>query len=89
VKFNDAWSPKELVWGMCAGMGNKGNISANPKFVSPTNFQLKNSSRAVNAGTNSAPDLPKKDFASKPRIVDGRIDMGAYENQKVSTERQK
>jgi hypothetical protein len=91
VKFNDAWSPKGIWYGgMCAGDGGiKGNISANPKFVSPTNFQLKNSSRAVNAGTNSAPDLPKKDFASKPRIVDGRIDMGAYENQKVSTERQK
>jgi hypothetical protein len=88
VKFNDAWSPKGIWYGgMCAEDGGiKGNISANPKFVGPTNFELKNDSPAVNAGTTSAPDLPKRDFAGKPRIVNGKIDMGAYENQKVSAE---
>jgi serine protease len=86
VKFNDAWSPKGIWYGgMCAEDGGiKGNISANPKFVSPSDFELQNSSPAVGAGTTSAPDLPKKDFAGKPRIVDGHIDMGAYENQNVS-----
>jgi hypothetical protein len=86
VKFNDAWSPKGIWYGgMCAeDGGTKGNISANPDFVSSTDFELKNNSPAVNAGTTSAPDLPKKDFAGKPRIVHGKIDMGAYENQKVS-----
>ncbi len=86
MKFNDAWSPKGIWYGgMCAEDGGiKGNISANPDFVSPTDFELKNGSPAIGAGTISAPDLPKRDFAGKPRIVDGRIDMGAYENQKVS-----
>jgi serine protease len=86
VKFNDAWSPKGIWYGgMCAEDGGiKGNISANPDFVSSTDFELKNGSRAVDAGTTSAPYLPKRDFANKPRIEGGSIDMGAYENQKVS-----
>ena len=85
VKFNDAWSPKGIWYGgMCAEDGGiKGNISANPDFVSSTDFELKNGSPAVGAGTTSAPDLPKRDFAGKPRIVGGKIDMGAYENQQV------
>jgi len=89
VKFNDAWSPKGIWYGgMCAEDGGiKGNISANPKFVSSTNFELKNGSPAVDAGTTSAPDLPKRDFANKPRIEGGTIDMGAYENQTVSGRR--
>ena len=89
VKFNDAWSPKGIWYGgMCAEDGGiKGNISANPKFVSSTNFKLKNNSPAVDAGTTLAPDLPKRDFAGKPRIEGGSIDMGAYENQKVSARR--
>jgi serine protease len=86
VKFNDAWSPKGIWYGgMCAEDGGiKGNISANPDFVSSTDFELKNGSPAVDAGTTSAPYLPKRDFANKPRIEGGSIDMGAYENQKVS-----
>ena len=85
VKFNDAWSPRGIWYGgMCAEDGGiKGNISANPDFVSSTDFELKNTSPAVDAGTTSAPDLPKRDFANKPRIEGGTIDMGAYENQKV------
>src|SRR5580704_1086951 len=88
VKFNDAWSPKGIWYGgMCAEDGGiKGNISANPDFVSSTNFELKNGSPAVNAGMNSAPDLPKLDFARKPRIVGGTVDLGAYENQKSRAE---
>jgi serine protease len=83
VKFNDAWSPKGIWFGgMCAGDDWKhGNLSANPEFVGHTNFELQDSSRAVNAGTTKAPHLPKTDFVNKPRIVDGKIDMGAYENQ--------
>ena len=83
VKFNDAWSPKGIWYGgMCAEDGGiMGNISANPAFVGRANFELQNSSPAVNAGTNSAPYLPKRDLANQPRIVGGTVDLGAYENQ--------
>lgn len=78
---NDAVSGLQ---GTCASQTNQnGNISANPKFVNPSkrNYQLQVGSAAINAGTNSAPDLPKKDLAGHPRIVGGTIDMGAYEYQ--------
>lgn len=82
---NDAYSPKGTgLQGTCASQSNQnGNISANPKFVSPSkhNYQLLAGSPAINAGTNSAPDKPKKDLAGRPRIVGGTIDMGAYEYQ--------
>jgi parallel beta-helix repeat protein len=82
---NDAFSAKGGDYaGACAGeTGQNGNISANPKFVNPTkrNFQLRRGSPAINAGSNSAPDIPKKDLAGHKRIVGGIIDMEAYEYQ--------
>jgi len=89
VRFNDAWSPKGIWYGgMCAEDGGiKGNISANPAFVGRTNFELQNSSPAVNAGTNAAPYLPKKDLVNQPRIVGGTIDLGAFENQTGTAEK--
>jgi hypothetical protein len=50
-------------------------------------FRLKAGSPAIDAGTNSAPLLPPKDFANQPRVIDGDgdgnaiVDMGAYEAQ--------
>ncbi|MCU1300372.1 MAG: hypothetical protein JWQ87_656 [Candidatus Sulfotelmatobacter sp.] len=85
VHDDDAFSQNGISYGdSCTGFsGQNGNISADPVFVNLTlgNYQLQSSSPAINAGTNSAPDLPKKDFAGHPRIVGGFIDMGAYEFQ--------
>ncbi len=69
--------------GICSDQsGSNGNISADPLFVkAPMNLQLQAGSPAIDAGTNSAPDLPKKDLAGKPRIVNGIVDIGAYEFQ--------
>jgi hypothetical protein len=70
--------------GNCAGIaGTNGNISADPQFVKPARnlYQLKSTSPVINAGDNSAPDLPTKDLKGKPRIVGGVVDMGAYEFQ--------
>jgi hypothetical protein len=87
---NDAYSPNGSgLQGTCAGQGTQnGNISANPIFVNVSaNFRIKAGSPAIDAGTNSAPNLPQKDLGGKPRIVDGNgdgsaiIDMGAYEFQ--------
>jgi parallel beta-helix repeat protein len=89
---NDAFSPGGgggLV-GTCASQSTlNGNISADPLFVDVThnNYQLQAGSPAIDVGTNSAPHLPKKDLAGKPRIADGDddgdliVDMGVYEVQ--------
>jgi hypothetical protein len=72
---NDAFSVKGGDYaGTCAGQtGHKGNISAYAKFVNPAkrNYELSAGSPAINAGTKSAPDLPKKDLAANLRIVGG------------------
>ncbi len=88
---NDAYSPMGSgLLGTCASQAaTNGNISVNPLFVNAggNNFRLQSISPAVDAGLNSAPSLPSKDFLGKPRIVDqdldGKpvVDMGAYELQ--------
>src|SRR4029077_16057062 len=69
--------------GICIDQsGNNGNISADPLFVkAPMNLRLQAGSPAIDAGTNSAPNLPRKDLAGKQRIVNGIVDIGAYEFQ--------
>jgi hypothetical protein len=82
---NDAYSPNGTGFqGTCSPQGgNRGNISADPLFVNTANgnYRLQSGSPAINAGRNKAPDLPKRDLANHPRIVDGIVDMGAYEYQ--------
>jgi parallel beta-helix repeat protein len=80
---NDAYSANGSgLSGVCASESNQnGNISADPMFLSMTNFELQSGSPAINAGDNSAPGIPAKDLAGNARIVGGTIDMGAYEFQ--------
>lgn len=78
---NDGYSPSGTgLAGACSAQsGTNGNISADPLFAGKTKFRLKAGSPAINAGDNAAPDLPSKDLAGKPRIVNGTVDIGAYE----------
>jgi hypothetical protein len=65
----DAYSPGGTgLQGTCASESNQnGNISLDPLFVKPSTnkYQLQSGSPAINAGDNSAPDLPKKDLGRK------------------------
>jgi hypothetical protein len=88
---NDAYSPNGSgLDGSCAGQsGQNGNISSDPQFVNAAagDFHLQSTSPAIDAGTNSAPNLPQTDFAGNPRIFDGNndcvstTDLGVYELQ--------
>jgi hypothetical protein len=84
---NDIFSANGPAYGgICTDQtGMRGNISANPKFGGTSNFRLKGGSSAIDAGSNSAPDLPSTDIAGNLRIINGNggttaiVDMGAYE----------
>lgn len=58
-----------------------GCISGTPLFVNPGSgdFHLSGSSPCINAGTNSASNLPDIDFEGDPRIMDDTVDMGVDE----------
>lgn len=79
--YNDAFAASGTpLAGICDLTTNPGNISADPRFLSAASFDfhLSAASSAVNAGNNSAPNLPNADFDGNPRIA-GTIDLGAYE----------
>ena len=71
-----------------------GNINADPYFVDTDNpdpnlwnFRLMPVSPCIDAGSNTAPNLPLTDLAGNPRAVDGDndgldvVDMGVFELQ--------
>jgi hypothetical protein len=86
---NDAFSSGGTsLDGTCTGQsGLNGNISADPQFVNAdgADFHLQPASPAIDAGSNSAPNLPTTDLAGNIRILDGNndcvstVDLGAYE----------
>lgn len=66
------------------GWPGAGNLDQDPMFVDVANldFTLLPSSPAINAGLNAAVTLPI-DLAGNPRIIEGTVDIGAYEFQDI------
>lgn len=66
------------------GIAGEGNISDDPLLesdISP-NFHLRPNSPAINAGINdSIPEGIEEDYFVNNRIINGTVDMGAYESE--------
>jgi hypothetical protein len=82
--------------GACASLLlSQANLSAAPQFSDPTtlDFTEAPASPTVDAGENSDATvpftLPSEDLAGDPRIVNGTVDMGAYELQGTSSSSRK
>jgi hypothetical protein len=58
-----------------------GNIDDDPSFISSGDYHLSSGSPCVDAGTNQTWMTGAKDLDENPRIVNGTVDMGAYERQ--------
>ncbi|MBU1261505.1 PEGA domain-containing protein, partial [bacterium] len=56
-------------------------IYSNPQFIGGGDFHLGSSSPCIDAGSNDVPGLPSTDKDGNSRIVNGTVDMGAYEYQ--------
>ena len=93
INTSDVFSPQTLPFGgTCADQtGVRGNISADPVFFRTSqgdvlgDYHLQQTSPAVDAGDNAAPQIPLLDLDGAARIADGnfdggaRVDLGAYE----------
>jgi hypothetical protein len=78
--------------GKCSLHWDDSNIDADPLWVGDSNleeypYMLQEGSPAINKGTLDIPnfEFPEFDLAGNPRIVNGMIDMGAYEYQGVTS----
>ncbi|MGA1871120.1 MAG: right-handed parallel beta-helix repeat-containing protein, partial [bacterium] len=61
--------------------GRNGNICVDPRFVNAgkNNYHVQPCSPCINKGKNEVPHLSEKDTEGQPRIINGKVDMGAYE----------
>jgi predicted outer membrane repeat protein len=86
---NGSWLSAPLVnycciQGLTGGLGGTGNIGADPCFVAASggDYHLTSDSECINAGDpNYVPEPNETDLDGNARVIDGRIDMGAYEFQ--------
>ncbi|ADB36391.1 DUF11 domain-containing protein [Spirosoma linguale] len=65
------------------GFSGTGNTNVDPLFVDPAsyNYRVRPNSPAINTGdpASTTSTVSATDLANEPRIVNGRIDRGAYE----------
>ena len=74
-------------WDPSFGTDLGNNIDDDPLFVDPMigDLHLLPGSPAIDAGDNSAPNLPLTDLDGNPRVIGVAVDMGAYEEQWSAT----
>ncbi|MEW6482402.1 MAG: right-handed parallel beta-helix repeat-containing protein, partial [bacterium] len=76
MNYNDVWNNSSGNYYNCPAGAN--DISDDPQFQ-PSAFSLQPSSPCIDAGSNTAPAIPATDKDGKERIINGIVDLGAYE----------
>ncbi len=61
------------------GWAGNGNIQSDPLFMGGGDYHLNTGSPCKDAGDNDPPGLPPTDKDGQPRVMDGTVDMGAFE----------
>jgi parallel beta-helix repeat protein len=83
ITFNNVWNNSTNYADTVGNiLGQNGNVSIDPVFVGgePFDYHLTPVSPCIDAGDPNYVSEPNEtDLDGKPRIVGGRIDMGAYE----------
>ncbi len=71
---------------LVAGNDTNGVYGVDPILIDPvhTNFNLQTNSLAINIGENRQ-DIGNTDLGNNKRVVEGRVDIGAYETQPVTS----
>jgi len=81
IDYNDVWNNSGGNYYNCSAGAH--DISADPKFIGGEDYHLQPTSPCIDAGSNAAlPSRITTDLDGKPRIVNGTVDMGAYEFQR-------
>ena len=62
---------------------NSNNLTGSPMFTSSTDYTLQSGSPAIDAGDNQYV-IAVRDLAENNRVVNGTVDMGAYEFQSTA-----
>ena len=80
INYNNVWGNSTNNYSVGYSPGSD-DISADPLFVNPEggDYRLQSGSPCIDAGDNSAPNLPDTDKDGNARIINGTVDMGAYE----------
>lgn len=60
--------------------GGVGNITDDPQFMATDDFRLSSSSPCIDVGSNALAS-GSTDLIGLPRIINGTVDMGAYESE--------
>jgi len=74
------------VQGLTGDFGGTGNIPDDPAFIDPNNnnFHLSIFSPCINAGDPCyVPEPNETDLEGAPRVIDARIDIGAFESNHI------
>jgi len=61
-------------------------INVNPSFIDSSDYHLAFNSPCINAGDPDTTGLPMYDLEGNFRVIENRVDMGAYEFQGFSTD---